>query len=265
MTDQQAPPPPSPSPSPPPPAPPPESTWFGEPHKEFVTNKGWKSGDDAITSFQNLEKLIGADKAGRTITLPKDEKDVEGMKAFRAKLGVPEKAEDYGIAVPEGHDPKFSQTAASWMHELGIPKEAGTKLAEKWNAHFEAEMQAYDQQVKDASEAQLTTLKGEWGDSFATKSEQARRFMKMSGFDDAAVATYERAFGTATMLKQWAELGAKLGGHEFIKGDGQGGGGMNQQRAREEITKLTAARVAGTISEKEFHSKMQTLGPIAHP
>ena len=77
------------------------TAWHGDSHKDFVAGKGWKTGDDAITGYQNLEKLIGAEKAGRSVVLPKDENDVEGNKAFRAKLGVPEKVDGY--AIPEAY------------------------------------------------------------------------------------------------------------------------------------------------------------------
>ncbi|HQQ71498.1 MAG TPA: hypothetical protein PLL92_14465, partial [Alicycliphilus sp.] len=58
--------------------------------KSWAESKGFKDPETAVASAWNLEKLIGADRNGRTVVLPKYDKDVEGIKAFRAKLGVPD-------------------------------------------------------------------------------------------------------------------------------------------------------------------------------
>ena len=54
--------------------------------KTFVESKGFKDPESLVTSYANMEKLLGADRAGRTVVLPKDANDAEGLKAFRAKM-----------------------------------------------------------------------------------------------------------------------------------------------------------------------------------
>ena len=51
---------------------------------ELVKAKGWKGPADALLSYQNLEKVFGADKAGRTILAPKSE--VEAYPAARLQV-----------------------------------------------------------------------------------------------------------------------------------------------------------------------------------
>ena len=34
--------------------------------KGFIETKGWQSPADAVTSYRNIEKMLGADRAGRT-------------------------------------------------------------------------------------------------------------------------------------------------------------------------------------------------------
>src|SRR3972149_3189707 len=65
--------------------------------RDYVTNKGWKSPTDLLTSYQKLESQLGVDK----IALPK-EGDAESEKAWRAKLGVPDAADKYELKLPEG-------------------------------------------------------------------------------------------------------------------------------------------------------------------
>lgn len=240
-----------------------DKPWFGDSHKDYVTNKGFKSPDDALTSLQNMEKLLGHEKAGRTVVMPKDEKDVEGIKAFRAKLGVPESADKYELPVPDGDNGEFAKMAASWLHEVGAPKEMGQKLAGKWN-EFVAKSVA-DSKTALAAEMtkQLDGLKTEWGKDFDTNAEQARRFMKASGWDDARVKLYEETFGTADMLKTFSALGKKLGGAEFVKSDGSGGNSATALAAKKQIDDLRAKRIAGQITEKDFHAQMEKLGPLS--
>ena len=102
------------------------AAWYGDAHKDIVGAKQWQDPDSVIESYVNLEKLFGADKAGRTIVIPKDENDQEGLKAFRAKIGVPEAPEAYELG-----DTNFAKAASSWFLETGVPKSAAQALAKK--------------------------------------------------------------------------------------------------------------------------------------
>jgi hypothetical protein len=243
----------------------PAPAWFGnEANKALVESKGFKGVDDVFTWGQNAEKLIGADRAGRTIVLPKDDKDAEGIKAFRTKLGVPEKADDYGLPVPEGGDPAFAKTASAWFHESGVPKDAALKIATKWNEHLKSQMDAIDKQLADNSAKELGELKTKWGDKAQANEEHARRFMKAIGWNDDQVKKFEGAMGTAFMLEHFNSLGQKMGEAGFLKGDGQGGGGVTKDQAKAKVAELNAARTAGTITAAEFQTQIEKYGPIAN-
>jgi hypothetical protein len=113
--------------------------WYSEASKPLVEAKGWKTADEAIGAYTNLEKLIGADRAGRTIVKPKDDKDAEGIKAYRAALGVPDSPDKYELPAPSGDGGgDLAKAASQWFHEAGIPREAAHKVTAAWNAHIEA-------------------------------------------------------------------------------------------------------------------------------
>lgn len=236
--------------------------WFSDEHKDYVANKGYKDPNAALTSLRNLETLFGADKAGRTVVLPKDANDKEGTAQFRAKLGVPEKAEGYELPIPQGDNGAFAKTAAAWFHELGIPKAAGQAMAAKWNEHLATTLKTHQDELTAESNKQLDGLKAEWGDDFAKNEEQARRFMKAAGFTDDEVGVYEQAFGTANMLKRWASIGAKLGEAGFVQGEG--GGTPTATKAREDLEALRKGRIEGTVTDTEWNEKSPKLMELAN-
>jgi hypothetical protein len=241
----------------------PAPSWYSDANKDYVANKGFKTGDDAITSLKNLETLLGAEKAGRTIVLPKDEKDAEGVKAYRAKIGVPETPEGYELPVKDGDNGAFAKQASAWLHAAGIPKAAGQALAKQWNEHYDKALEAAKTELKAQSEKQIESLKAEWGDSFDKNSEQARRFMKAAGFTDEEVGLYEETFGTANMLKRWAAIGEKLGEAGFAGGGGGGGGNPSASAAREQLETLRKDYVDGKVSREEWERKAPALQELA--
>lgn len=235
--------------------------WFAPEQKDFVANKGWKGPADAITSFQNLEKLMGADKAGRTVVWPKDENDADGWKGVYSRLGVP--ADPTGYKIPDAlkDDPligEFAKVAHSAnLTPAGFDKVVTQML--KVAGDFDASSQA---KAKEASAKELEKLKGEWGSDFGPKSEAARRFLRESGWDDERIARYEETFGTASMLKDFHGWGAKLGEAPFVQGDGKGGMSANKAKIQQEIADLQRRRAAGEVPEKVFMSEMDRLGPL---
>lgn len=256
---------PSPAPSPSPtPSPAPSASWYGsDANKAVVEAKQFKGVDDVFNWATNAEKLIGAERAGRTVVLPKDEKDADGIKAFRTKIGVPESADKYELPVPEGQDGGFAKLASQWFHEHGVPKAAGQAIAKQWNEHIANYLKDAEATEQAESGKQLDALKREWGDKFDTNSEHARRFMKASGWDDAKIAKYEATFGTADMLKTFQGLGAKMGEGGFVAGDGQGGGGVSAQQAKEKLNEARVLRADGKLTDKQWAEALDKYGPLA--
>lgn len=243
--------------------------WFGEAHKPYVETKGWKSPDDVITSAQNLEKLLGADRAGRTLVMPKDDKDVEGIKAFRAKLGVPEKVDGYQVpdALKESlkDDPIVPAFAAAALEE-GVPAKAFGNLLTKVIAAAETLRTDNETKAKTASDAAIAQLKGEWGANFEANTEMGKRFVRAAGVTDEQLAALEGALGSANMLKMIHGWGAKMGEPGSTSGQNAGGGSMlNKSQAESKVTELRAARLANQISEKDYLTQLEQLGPIVAP
>lgn len=260
-------------PAPPAPPAPPSAPWHGDfaadapaDFREWVGNKAFKDPQAALLSQFNLEKLVGAEKAQRTVIWPKDENDKEAHAALRAKLGVPEKAEDYGLAPGEGENAAFVAEASKWMHELGIPKAAATGLMEKLRTFGKQTMDEAHTAAETASKAELAALDKEWGQAAAENKALAKRFAGELGLSAEDMSAIEGALGTAKFMKMFHAGGVKLGEHGKTTGDPSNQRfGITQAQAKEKLEAKRADRAAGKISEADWLEASAQLAPIAYP
>lgn len=242
--------------------------------KTWLGSKNYPDAESALKSHWSLERLMGADKAGRTVMLPKDDNDADGWKALSAKLGVPDTADGYKLPLPQGADDGFAKTASKWFHEAGVPPRAANKIAEAWNTWVADQVKAGETADRAESDKQMAALEQEWGGEFAGKRELAQRgyreFAKQFGLDDKA--TLERAesvLGAANLTKFFAGIGAMNSESGFAGSDAKGGfSGASKEQALKELRDIQAKRLAGTINDHawrtEFGPKVEKLGQIAY-
>lgn len=173
-------------------------------------NAGWKSPADAVKSHQELQRLFGADRHGRTVVVPKDDAPAEEWSAFYNRLGRPESPEAYGIKAPEGVDGSFAQSVSAKLHELGISQRAGAELA-KWYGEFGAQQAQAAQEAEQAAlEAEHSQLRKDWGNEHDLRRDLAKRAAMKLGLDEAAVDAMEKVAGYSKTLKALAAVGDML-------------------------------------------------------
>ena len=145
--------------------------------------------------------------------------------AYRAALGVPEKAEGYleGFDVPEGYQvPAFLMEAAL---EADIPTAALHKILQK---DAEANAKAF-QEFKAAAEKEradtAAALKKEWGKDAAAKITLANRAVK--AFAPEGFGEFMKKHGLdqdARFIKFAHNVAGAVGESAFVDGDGGKGG-----------------------------------------
>lgn len=188
-----------------------------------VATKGWKSPADVLGSYTNLEKLLGADKAGRAVVPPKDDAPPEEWAAFYGKLGRPESIDGYKLPVPDGDKGEFAKVAASWFHDAGLTTKQAETLAAKWNEHMGGTLTAQQAEFEQKAAIDLQELQKEWGTQFEANAELARRARREAGLSDDEGKSIERALG----LKKAAEVFAFLG-KQFAEAPMKGGEGASR-------------------------------------
>ncbi|NOV24166.1 hypothetical protein E5S69_11650 [Cupriavidus necator] len=254
--------------------------WYTGFQNEEVRNwtqaKGWKDPAAMAESAWNLEKLIGHERAGRTVVIPGDDAPAEEVSAFRVKMGVPEKADDYlsVIKVPEGQPDTFAKEAAAWFHEAGIPPKQAAMLAEKWNAYQNAGMQQQTEQQAAEADRQFGEVVASWGKDADANLELGKRAAsqfipaKDQAERQALLSKIESAVGTKVMLEMFASIGRGLGEHKVHTSGESGGLGMSPAEAQAKINSLksdkawTSAYLQGDQAKK---AEMERLIKIAYP
>lgn len=151
--------------------------------REYVAKKGFKDPAEAVKALQENE----------------------------SRYAVPESVEGYELPVPEGADGEFAKQAAGWMHEAGIPVDAAKVLAQKWNEHYVQAQKDYEQQRQQQDEADLATLKKEWGGQYEANNELGRRAFKAFPRLAGVAEVISQAKGSAETLRIFQEIGKHLG------------------------------------------------------
>lgn len=127
---------------------------------------------EAIKSHLLLEKLLGYEK----VPVPKSKDDTAAWSIFSKAMGIPEKAEGYGlpdVEIPESMKGLAFDKAkfAEVVHANKLTPDAAKGL---WTAYTEMMKQAYAKASNDQKEkltGLVNQMKGEWGDAYQSKVE----------------------------------------------------------------------------------------------
>lgn len=220
-----------------------QAPWFAtHPDEAVRTWAGGKAFPDANAALQaayHSERMLGLDRAGRTVVLPKDATDAEGIKAFRSKLGVPDAPEGYELPVPEGDDGKFAEAMRPLLHKHGVPKDAAKALAADFNA-LQAKMRE-DMAAEEAAFLQQEEgkLKAAWGNAYPHQMELAKRAGQLLGLSEETTGRMLKVAETAQAL---AKAAKGLGEHPAFGMDTnhQSSFTMTPQQAQARIQQLHA-------------------------
>jgi hypothetical protein len=207
--------------------------------KGWVQNKGFKDVATAVESHRNLEKLIGHDRAGRTVVVPQKWDDPNEVGQFYDKIGRP-KAPD-GYKLPEGADKEFGTWAQTTFHEAGLTDRQAALVMEKWGGLVAGKTEATAAAKAAALTADKEALGKEWGAAHDAKIQTAKSAVAAFGFDAATIDKLEDSLGYAGLMKFMAGLGEKVGEARAVNGDGSSpGGAMTPASAQAQIRELKA-------------------------
>lgn len=236
----------------------------------YVQNKGWASPLEAVRSYQNLEKLLGADRAGRTVVLPDEKASPEDMGKFYERLGRPAEPAGYNLKIPEvGGSKDFATAAAAKFHELGLSTKQGEALAEWWNSQSEGIKASQEAAQAAKFQEDDQALRKEWGAAFDQNLLKARTFVQGMGFKADMIDQLQAAWGHKATMEFFHNLGGRMGEADFVSGQPQGfTAAMTPAQAQAKIHALRQDRAfVGRYMKNDVEavSEMKRLHAWAYP
>lgn len=215
--------------------------------------------EQMANSYRNLEKLLGADRAGRTIELPGPDAQPEAWGQVYDRLGRPKSAEDY--TVPEGlqvHDERLAAGRAK-AHELGLTDKQFQELT-KWDSEF---VQTYtaqmaEQRKEEAAKAERE-LRQEWGAAYDQRVTAINNAAKNLGMESEQLEALRNVMGPKAAMKFVYDLSTKLG--EDV-GSPSGGtprapSALSPDAARDELSRLMGDKTFLDAWQDKAHPQHQ--------
>jgi len=169
---------------------------------KVVEDKGWKSPQDLLKSYQEMEKL-----SSNKISIPKAD-DEEGWKKLNARLGCPETIDGFEISDVAEADKPFIDDFKKVGLETGLRSNQVDKIYQWYKARQEKAVQDFNAQVEKDKEE----VKAEWGDDYSKNEALMQRGVRILGLEEDALTNIEVAIGTKAfmnMLKRFGEMASE--------------------------------------------------------
>lgn len=206
--------------------------------------------ETAVKNWREAERFVGAPK-DELIRIAKDPSKLteEQRNQVYARLGRPEKIEDYGADL---NNP-LAAKAIPLLHKYGMPKEGVAELAGIIQQIGEQEAAAKEQARNIEFDRMEEQLHNEWpGEIYNQRTEMGIRAMRelvspMFGGDldktSDMIGKMEDAIGSAQLVKLFAHLGQKImegsnGAESFVTGSNPSNFGMTPEQAKARIDQL---------------------------
>ena len=212
--------------------------------RSWAESKGLQNGtiDNVLGSYHNLEKLMGADKAGRTVTMLGDDATPEQRNEFYGKLGRPDNVDGYTFKLAEGADTARLDAMRNKAHDLGITDSQFSGLAEADIDYLSTINQTNtDEAAISKAEAELQ-LKKEWGAAYELKVAGIEVAAQKLGFNDDQLSGLHKAMGPVEAMKFVDSLNTKMGDHKFESGDLVNSNHKTPAQAETEMQELSMNR-----------------------
>jgi hypothetical protein len=121
-----------------------------------------------------------------------DEGDAKGWHDLYAKLGRPEKIEDYGIKAPDGVDGTFLNTALGWMHESGLNKKQAETVINKFNEYAAGQQKSAQENNANQNAANREKVIKSWGSEVEANTAILQNAVQRF-FPDAVIEKFNSA------------------------------------------------------------------------
>jgi hypothetical protein len=187
-----------------------------------VSAKGWRSPEEAVRSYMNLERQFGSDR----LVVPTMDSSDEERQRFWDRLGRPASPEDYAFTEPQDGFP-YDAAHAAWFrdaaHRIGLTGDQAGALHDAYIGYCRSCMSDTAGEPADS----LAELRQAWGSSFPARMTEARRALGVYVIEDAELSAIADQIGDVALMNLLAKIGRSLGEDTLVGGRASGAGGMD--------------------------------------
>lgn len=183
--------------------------------------KNFTNMNDFVKSYLHAQSMVGADK----IVIPKAGADEKVWNDVFRKLGVPEKLEEYDVKLNEKSklDAQHFNKLKELMHKQGVLPHQAKALVSMMEQEAGGFENALLEHRKQQVEANLNSLKQEWGAAYTERATIAAKAAAKVGGEEFIKYLNESGLGDdPKLIKVFAEVG-KIMGESGHKGEGSVG------------------------------------------
>jgi hypothetical protein len=174
----------------------------------WAQQRGWKDPDAVVQSFQNAEKLLGAPR-DRLMVLPEGD-DAAAWDPVYTRLGRPESADKYDIALKGPYDDGFLTAAKTAFHSNGLNGRQATGMAQWWESYIDGVVQAQDQATQQRFEEESAQLRHQWGEKYDEHNAAAEAAAKKLGLGEDDFKAIESALGPLKARTMMGVIASKV-------------------------------------------------------
>lgn len=186
----------------------------------WVTERGWKSPLEALSSHRGLEKLRGVPER-ELMRLPEKWADLpETADPIYSRLGRPEKPDGYevpDVLVGDGGY-NISGDFKSWAHTAGLSTKQAKAIAEQYVGLVDRVAKSSEDKFAQQTELEANALKSEWGAEYAANVHASARARDVLELSEADINGMERVLGTRRLMHTLARVGRTMGEHQYVDG-----------------------------------------------
>lgn len=160
-------------------------------------------------SYVNLERTMSSQDR---ITVPGPDATEEEVSAFHAKIGRPEKPEDYSVDLPDAlkksvFDEESVGEFKSLAHKLGLTPAQMEGLTGWYGPKFEKVIGDAESQRQQQHDDGVAALKKEWGADYDAKLAAAERGAAAAGMTAEDLANNPELSNSPAYIKAMAKVG----------------------------------------------------------
>lgn len=253
---------------------------FPDEVKGYVATRGLDKLDQptafqkVVEAHRNAEKMMGG-PTNELIRIPKPDAPAADWDAYHAKLGRPEGADKYELAVTDANKDRAAAFAQA-AFKAGVPKDKAQALW-KEQTDFDAKLGTdADSRRKADLTNEIEAIKTSWGKDFDAKKIVAQRaveaYAKANGQNpDEARASFEASINDPGFSAAWNMFlffGQRMGEDKFIPGGLQPSSLYTKESALARITDLKADAVwVDKFNKRDANTlaEYRALVKIAYP